>query len=54
MKDQFVKVNNLSIATVLYDFVDKELLKGTDITPNHFWKGFDRVVHELAPKNIEL
>ena len=54
MKEQFVKINNLSIAKILFDFVDKELLKGTNISPNSFWQGFDRVVHELAPKNKKL
>ena len=54
MKDQFIKKNNLSVAKVLFDFVEKELLNGTDITPDHFWKGFDRVVHELAPINRKL
>jgi len=54
MKDQFIKINNLSVAKVLFDFVDKELLKNTDITPDHFWQGFDGVVHELVPKNKKL
>ena len=54
MKDQFIKKNNLSVAKVLFDFVENELLKGTNITPNHFWQGFDRVVHELAPINRKL
>ena len=54
MKDQFVKISNLSVAKKLYDFVNKELLQGTNITSNHFWQGFDRVVHELAPKNKKL
>ena len=54
MKEQFVKINNLSIAKILFDFVDKELLKGTNISPDSFWQGFDRVVHELAPKNKKL
>ncbi len=54
MKDQFVKINNLSVAKVLFDFVDKELLKGTEISTEKFWQGFDRVIHELAPKNKKL
>ena len=41
MKDQFIKVKNLSVAKILFDFVDKELLKGTNISPDHFWRGFD-------------
>ena len=54
MKDQFIKVNNLSVEKVLFDFVNKELLKGTSISSDHFWQGFDRVVHDLAPKNKKL
>ena len=54
MKEEFIKINNLSVAKILFDFVDKELLKGTNISTIHFWQGFDKVVHELAPKNKKL
>tara|TARA_B100000427_G_scaffold309463_1_gene298509 strand:+ start:1189 stop:3339 length:2151 start_codon:yes stop_codon:yes gene_type:complete len=54
MKEQFVKKNRLSVAKKLADFVDNELLKETEIAPNQFWEGFDKVVHELSPKNKEL
>ena len=54
MKEEFIKINNLSVAKILFDFVDKELLKGTSISTIHFWQGFDKVVHELAPKNKKL
>ena len=54
MKDQFVIINNLSISKELANFVDNELLKDTEISPDHFWQGFDRVVHELAPINRKL
>ena len=54
MKDQFVKINNLSVSKKLSDFVKKDLLIGTEISPEKFWQGFDKVVHELAPKNKEL
>ena len=54
MKTKYENVNNLKIAKELLSFVNNELLKGTDITPEKFWTGFDKVVHELAPKNKEL
>ena len=54
MNDQFVIINNLSISKELANFVGNELLKDTEISPDHFWQGFDRVVHELAPINRKL
>ena len=54
MKEKFIKINNLSVDKILADFIDNELLPGTNISPKKFWDGFDKVVHELAPKNKEL
>ena len=54
MKEKFIKINNLSVDKILADFIDNELLLGTSISPKKFWDGFDKVVHELAPKNREL
>ena len=54
MNDQFVIINNLSISKELANFVGNELLKDTEISPDHFWQGFDRAVHELAPINRKL
>ena len=54
MKEKFIKINNLSVDKIIADFIDNELLLGTNISPKKFWDGFDRVVHELAPKNREL
>ena len=54
MKERFIKINNLSVDKILADFIDNELLLGTNISPKKFWDGFDKVVHELAPKNREL
>ena len=53
-KEQYLKIDNLSISKKLYQFVNNELLKDTHISPEDFWRGFDSVVHELAPKNKEL
>ena len=54
MKKNYIDVNNLKISSELLDFVNKELLEGTDIKPEKFWLGFDKCVHELSPKNKEL
>ena len=49
-----VSVGNLRIARVLYDFVNKEALPGTDIDPDSFWAGVDKVVTDLSPRNQDL
>jgi len=54
MKEQYTKIHNLSVSNKLLNFVNEELLKDTNISSEKFWEGFDRVVHELAPKNKGL
>ncbi len=54
MKEKFIKINNLSVDKILADFIDNELLLDTNISPKKFWDGFDKALHELAPKNREL
>jgi malate synthase len=54
MKDQYTKIYNLSVSNSLLNFVNKELLKDTNISSEKFWEGFDKSVHELAPKNKDL
>ncbi len=54
MNIKYQTVNNLKIAKNLLSFVNDELLKGTEISAEKFWSGFDKAVHELAPKNRKL
>jgi malate synthase len=49
-----VSVGNLRVAQVLYDFVNTEALPGTDIDPDSFWAGVDKVVTDLQPQNQDL
>src|SRR6202171_4690909 len=49
-----VTVGNLRVARVLHDFVNNEALPGTDIDPDSFWAGVDKVVTDLAPQNQDL
>ncbi len=54
MSADYQNVNNLKVSKDLLSFVNKELLKDTDISPENFWIGFDKIVHKLAPRNKEL
>ena len=49
-----IKKGNLSIDSVLVDFIEKEAIPETDINIENFWKEFDEAVHELAPINKQL
>ena len=54
MTSKYHSVNSLKVSDELLHFVNNELFDGTDISPEKFWKDFDKAVHELAPKNKEL
>ena len=54
VKKQYTKIYNLSVSNKLLNFINEELLEDTNISSEKFWKGFDNVVHELAPRNKEL
>ena len=49
-----VATGNLRVAKVLHDFINNEALPGTDIDPDSFWAGVDKVVADLGPRNQEL
>ena len=49
-----VTVGNLRVAPVLYDFINGEALPGTDLDPDTFWSGVDKLVADLTPKNQDL
>ncbi len=54
MASKYHSINNLKVSEELLLFVNNELFNSTDISPEKFWKDFDKAVHELAPKNKEL
>ena len=49
-----IKIGNLTIASLLFEFINKEIIPGIDINVDEFWKKFDTAVHELAPINKAL
>ncbi|WP_395456769.1 malate synthase G [Acidovorax delafieldii] len=48
------QVHGLQVATSLYRFVEDKVLPGTGVDATAFWKGFDAIVSDLAPRNIAL
>jgi malate synthase len=49
-----IKIGNLSINSMLLEFVNQEVIPGTGINVEDFWNKFDMAVHELAPTNKAL
>ena len=47
-------VHGLQVATVLHRFIEEQVLPGTGIDAAAFWRGFDAIVSDLAPKNAAL
>ncbi|MEN9688307.1 MAG: hypothetical protein RI998_304 [Pseudomonadota bacterium] len=51
---QRTSLYKLQVATNLYEFIDQQVLPGTGVSSVTFWKGFDALVQDLAPKNKAL
>ena len=49
-----ISKNNLKVSSILLEFINNEVIPGTDIIADEFWSKFDRAVHELAPINKSL
>ena len=46
--------HGLQVAHELHSFIEDKVLPATGIASDVFWKGFDAIVTDLAPKNIAL
>ena len=46
--------HGLQVATVLHQFIENQVLPGTGINSESFWKGFAQIANDLAPKNAAL
>ena len=51
---QRTHVRNLHVANSLYKFIETKVLPETGVSSDKFWKGFDAIVQDLAPKNAAL
>ncbi|EKS69681.1 malate synthase G [Burkholderia sp. SJ98] len=52
--NDMIKQHGLQVDANLAKFVDEEAIPGTGVDSASFWKGFDAIVHDLAPKNRAL
>ncbi len=49
-----VTVGRLQVASSLHRFIEQQVLPASGLEPVAFWRGFDALAHELAPKNAAL
>ena len=49
-----VNKNDLKINQTLFDFINNEVLPGTNVNQDSFWIKFSKVVHDLSPINKKL
>jgi malate synthase len=49
-----IKKNGLKISLTLFEFINNEVLPGTNIKSDDFWNKFEKIVHELEPINKSL
>ncbi len=51
---KYVEAGGLTVAPVLFDFINDEAMPGTGLDPLRFWRGFGDLVRSLAPRNAAL
>ncbi|USK81348.1 malate synthase G [Peribacillus frigoritolerans] len=51
---EYVKVGNLQVASVLFEFINKDGLPGSGLNQEQFWGDFEKLVHDMSPKNKKL
>ncbi len=49
-----VDKNGLKVNPILLDFINNDVIPGTNVKSDEFWKKFSKAVHELAPINKNL
>ncbi|ERN52965.1 malate synthase G [Alkalihalophilus marmarensis] len=51
---KYLKVGNLQVAPVLYEFINKEALPQSGVNEQEFWSGLETLITEFAPGNKQL
>jgi malate synthase len=54
MTNERVLIGNLQIVKILFDFVNQEVLPGTNINQDTFWSGAESIITDLSPENRKL
>ncbi|HXP97735.1 MAG TPA: malate synthase G, partial [Telmatospirillum sp.] len=50
----WISAGRLSVAKVLFDFINEDALPGTGVTPDTLWSGLEAILTDLAPRNRAL
>ncbi|SIQ99193.1 malate synthase [Peribacillus simplex] len=51
---EYVKIGNLQVAPVLFEFINKDGIPGSKLNQEQFWVDFEKLVHDMSPKNKKL
>ncbi|TYR79447.1 malate synthase G [Priestia megaterium] len=51
---KYVKVGNLQVASVLYEFINTEAIPDSGLDKDQFWSGLELLIEELTPQNKAL
>ena len=51
---QRIQSGGLGVAEELYQFINEEVLPGTNVSSKKFWSEFELIIHDLAPRNRSL
>ncbi len=49
-----ISLHRLQVASELHQFVEEQVLPGSGVSSAQFWRGFDAIVADLAPRNSAL
>ncbi len=52
--ENYVHVGKLKVAQELYTFINEEALPGSEVSPDAFWTGFEKLIGDLTPRNKQL
>ncbi len=50
----YIKVGNLQVADELYEFINANVLPGSQVNQEYFWAGLESIIKDLTPKNRAL
>ena len=51
---KIVDKNGLKISSILFEFINNEVIPGTEVSTHKFWNSFAKAVTDLAPINKDL
>jgi malate synthase len=49
-----IRQGGIEVARILFEFINREALPGTGVGQDSFWQGFEVLLRDLAPRNLQL